>query len=140
MDQEPIIYLSEKEKTDLFPSLYFINANLHVFVENLFQNFLQTDAGELLKNTDLELLKKRFESSFKIILYNIQYPMNLQDHLDLLIMKHAEYRLLPEYFDNFIESFNEAIIITLPQTFEQNSATWAKLITQIVDYFKKKMF
>lgn len=141
MEQDNIIALSDREKNILFPTLLTLNTKLDQFSRLFFKNFLETYANELFKNTDMENLIKKFESSFKIVLYNFQSPINLQEHLNLVISNHLDYGIMPEHIEYFSDSFLKTLKQILGESATPDIMTiWNKLLNQILDYFKNKLY
>lgn len=95
MVQNEIMNLSEREKNMLFPSLLTLNTKLDEFSRLFYDNFKKTDAKILFQDTNMEDQVKKFEAAFKVFLYNLQYPINLQEHLDLVISTHLDYGIMP---------------------------------------------
>ena len=140
MSNENILKISESEQKELFPSLYYMISHLHEFVEKFYENLLKTDAGKLFNQDRLENQKKKFEASFKIILYNIQHPMNLQDHLNTIVSKHLELGIRPDHIDNFTEAFMISINELFQNYFDLKILKiWEKLMSDLLAYFNKKI-
>ena len=141
MAENGILNLSEKENSVLFPSLLFVNTNLDIFVKKFFDYLLRTEVVVLFEKTNMEELEKKFQSSFKIILYNFQHPINLNDHMKLLISKHLESGIMPEHIDKFYDCFMKTINDMLVESFNEHVIKiWQKLILQLLAYFRKKLY
>lgn len=141
MEKDNLIALSEREKNALFPTLLTLNTKLDQFSRLFFKNFLETDANVLFKNTDMDNLIKKFESAFKIVLYNLQSPINLQEHLNLVISNHLDYGIMPEHLEYFSDSFLKTLKEILGELANPEIMNiWSKLINQILNYFKNKLY
>ena len=140
MSNEDIIKLTESEKKSLFPSLYYMTSHLHEFVNLFYDNLLKTDVGKLFRLDQIENQKKKFESTFKIILYNIQHPINLQDLLNVTISKHLDVGIRPDHIDIFNNTFLNSLINFFQNNFDEEIIKiWRKLLRNILNYFKQKI-
>lgn len=141
MEQNNIVKLSEREKNILFPSLLTLNTKLYEFSRLFYDYFTNTEAKALFQQTNIEDQIKKFEAAFKIFLYNIQHPMNLTEHLNLVISNHLDYGIMPEHIDLFTESFKKAIEEFLGDSSNKDVLNlWFKMIEQIMAYFKIKLY
>lgn len=132
--------LSEHEKQLLHFSLPIINKNMDFLVIRFYHYFLETSAGLLFSNTNMEIQYKMFASSLNTIITHIVSPHLLNDNLDKLIVTHANYGVLSEHIDMFIDSFMKA----LHEVFNENKDRiildlWKKLVTTIMDFFKENI-
>ncbi len=141
MDSNEIIKLSENEKNIIFPSLLTLNTKLADFSKLFYDYFTKTGANKLFQDTNMEDQIKKFEAAFKIFLYNIQHPINLKEHLDLVVSNHLDYGIMPEHIDLFMESFKNAIDEFLGDSSNKDVLTlWHRLIDQLMAYFKVKLY
>ena len=141
MDEDNIIDLSEAQQDAIFPSLFFLTTNLEEFIKKLFNSILETKTAMLFEKTNIELLEKKFQTVFKVILYNIQHPINLKGQLDLIISKHKDFGIMPENIEEFHKCFLKTLGIVLQNKAADNIlALWDKILNQIFSYFQKKLF
>ena len=137
---EVIERLSIQERTILIKSLPVINGNMDFFVIRFYYHFLRTKAGLLFKHTNIEKQFKMFNTSLNIIITHIADPTQLEDHVHELVKSHAEYGIIPEHVDYFIDSFMKALKEIFPEEEDQEIVEiWHKIISEIMDYFRENL-
>ncbi len=132
--------LTEHEKQLLHFSLPIINKNMDFLVIRFYHYFLETPAGVLFENTQMEKQYKMFASSLNTLITHIVSPHLLNDNLDKMILTHENYGVMSEHVDMFIDSFMKA----LREVFNEEKdklilQLWKKIVTNIMTYFKDNL-
>lgn len=136
---ESIKYLSEEERLHLQSSINYVVGNLEVLAKRFYHYFLQTDAGILFKDTDMEKQYKMFAISMRIILDHINHPTEMKNQLDNLIISHKRYGVIAQHADFFVDCFLKALkeIFEGYQVDERQRAIWKNIISEVMQYFKE---
>ena len=137
---ETIIILTENERQLLQFSLPVINKNMDFLVVRFYAYLLNTKAGVLFQNTNIQNQHKMFASSLNIIITNIVNPQLVSETLDQIIKRHENYGVTANYIEDFIDSFQNA----LNEVFSQETdklilRLWIKIIDSIMMYFKEQI-
>lgn len=135
-----VLGITESEREELANSLDFLQGKLEILVERFYQNFLESKAGILFKNTDMDRQQIMFHQSIGVIITHIQYPEMLELHLNNIIAKHSHYGVLAVHIDDFIDSFYRALKDVFPDEADaHNVELWYKLINSVMLYFKNQI-
>lgn len=129
--------LPEQEKATFFSSIPIIRQNLDFFVIKFYSYFLQTKAGTLFHNTNLEKQYKMFHSSLTLIINHLENPDYVSDHLNKLIEVHLTYGVKKEHIDYFVTSFMKALKDIFSEQYDIFEGTWYEIINEIMRYFAK---
>ena len=132
--------LTMDDKKILYLSLPNLNKNLDFFVIRFYYYFLQTKAGVLFKHTDIKRQYRMFHRSLNTLVTHLAEPKQVQEHLNALIMTHQKYGVLPDYVDDFIDSFMKALKeIYTDESDNEILNIWYKVVRELMIYFKKKL-
>ncbi len=134
---QTIEHLSNEEKVIFYNSLTAIQNRLDDLVPIFYNYFLQTKAGGLFKNLDMEKQYKMFHVSLAILISYIDYPYLLLEHLQLIIKNHKKYGVEKKHISLFVESF----MLTLEEFIQNKHALkiWRTVITEIMQTFQEQL-
>lgn len=129
--------LTNEEKILFYNSLSTIQDSLDDLVPIFYKFFLQTQAGDLFTNLDMEKQYKMFHVSLAILISYIDYPYLLLEHLQLIIVHHKQYGVKKEHIPLFIESFIQTLEEFIQNKQELN--IWRRVITEIMETFQDQL-
>ena len=137
---EIIFQFSDNERLQLQDSIIFLKKNIDFFIIRFYHHLLQTEAGSLFRNSNMENQYKMFNVSLKIILSYIEDPEKIKDYLGSMAQRHAQYGVNTEHTGLFIDSFMNAWKELFDNNYEENLFNlWYKIISEILFYFKDNL-
>ena len=134
-----IINLTDQEKSALLESLEYIRSNkIETFVINFYENFLNKDTLQFLKQSSNEELINMFTSFFNIIFTHLQYPELLEEHMNILFAKNPKFNEFISYSDEFVTAFMKSLVTSLEKQYsDQVYTNWSTTLLVYVDYISR---
>lgn len=129
-----------KDKQDFYISLTQIENKLEHLVQRFYYFFLQTDAGELFKNTQMENHYKMFHVALAFLIAHIDNPESLNQHLKLVVTKHKTYGVKSKHISLFVDSFMSALKEFFDESNERVVRIWNSVIYEIMSFFNDQLF
>ena len=131
--------LSPHEKQQFYISLSHIEDKLEGLVERFYYFFLQTDAGILFKNTNMDTHYKMFHVTLAFLIAHIDNPVLLNEHLKLVVQKHKTYGVKSEHVFYFIDSFMMALKEFFDESDERVTFIWNNVLYEIMSFFNEQL-
>ena len=137
---QTLLKLTPYDKQEFYDSLARIEYRLEHLVHRFYYFFLQTEAGELFKNTDMETHYRMFHVALAFLISHIDNPTLLNKHLELIIEKHKTYGVKRSHISHFIDSFISALKEFFDESNERTIVIWNSVIYEIMSFFNEKFF
>ena len=136
---EVLNQLSNDDKNVFFSSLPFLSKNMEFFVLRFYYYFLQTKAGNLFQNTNINVQYKMFNTAVNVLITHIADPTQLEHAIDGLVNNHVKYGVEPDHINYFIDSFMNALGEIFNKDAERTLNVWYNVISEIMLNFRNKL-
>lgn len=136
---ETLQRLSEVDKQKFYESLRNIETQLERLVQRFYYFFLQTEAGVLFKNTEMENHYQMFNVALAFLISHIDNPSMLNKHLELIVKNHKKYGVESKHIPFFIDSFISALKEFFDESDERVIPIWNSIIYEIMSYFNERL-
>ena len=137
---QTLLKLSPYDKQEFYASLARIEHRLEHLVHRFYYFFLQTEAGGLFKNTDMETHYRMFHVALAFLIAHIDNPNLINKHLKLIVERHKKYGVKKSYIFYFIDSFISALKEFFDESNERIIVIWNSVIYEIMSFFNEKFF
>ena len=108
-------------------------------MQRFYYYFLETEAGDLFRHTELEKQYKMFYVSLAFLIAHIDNPILLNEHLKLVVAKHKQFGVTNRHIPYFIDSFMSAIKEFLDNSDNRIIEIWNSVIYEIMNVFNEQL-